>query len=370
MNILFIKDKLRDALLAVSRASGENPTLPILKNVLLRAEPDGVTLTGTNLEIAITAKTQGKVLSPGSVCIPSATLLGVVNNLPSERLSVESKGTTLTIKTDNYSAKIQGSPAEDFPIIPRISGKKDGLEISTGLLKDALEQVMVASQFSELRPELNSIAVAFSLDALTLVATDSFRLAERTILAQEFTFAESKDFTLLLPLKSAQELARILPDGETLKIYHDENQVLFSTDGIELISRLVNGAFPDYKKVVPAKFQSEAVVPREEFLNALTLASVLSTKTNEVKVGTSGEERALKIFSADEAVGENTYLLPAKIKGGAGEVGFNWRYLRDGLRAIQSEEIFFGLNEENKPAMLRSTKDNSYFYIVMPILKS
>lgn len=370
MKVVVIRGNLKEALSAVERASGENLNLPVLKYARLEALDGQVELTATNLEIAITCFVSGKVIEKGKINIPINTFLNLINNLQSERLNLEKKGTQLEIKTDNYEAAIQTLPVEDFPIIPKIKNIEDFLELEAGIFKEALSQVIVATQFSELRAELNSVLFEFNLDNLKIVGTDSFRLAEKTIAATQFKTKYSQGFRFLAPLKTCHELARIFKDDDVVKIYHDQNQVLFKTERLELISRLTDANFPDYGAIIPSQFDAEAVVGREELINALKLAGVFSSQTSEVKIkGTSGG-RVLEIYSASREVGENKYLLPAKIKGIFGEVGFNWRYLADGLRVLKTEEVFLGVNEaDNKPSLLKSQNEASYFYILMPILK-
>jgi DNA polymerase-3 subunit beta len=370
MNLILIKDKLRDGLSAVSRASDNHQNLPILKNVLIASGDNQIKLSATNLEIAISYKVAGKVIEPGSITVPVETILSLVNNLQSERLSLETKGSVLEIKTDNYQAKIQGMPAEEFPLIPQVQNVEESISLDSGVLRDALSQVSVATQFSELRPELNSVAMMFNLENFVFAATDSFRLAEKTLQSHEFKTTLSRDTFSLIPLKTIQELLKILKDGEECVIRLDQNQILFKTEQFEFISRLLQGSFPDYKKVIPEKYGAEAILKKEELINALRLTGVLSAKISEVKIRFLEGKKALEIFSVEESVGENNYVLPAKIHGKAEELSFNWRYLLDGLKAIPREEISFGVNDDNRPSILKSANDQSYFYILMPILKS
>src|SRR5262249_16871077 len=153
-------------------------------------------------------------------------------------------------------------------------------------------------------------------------------------------------------------------------IYHDENQVLIKTDRAELISRLTEGSFPDYSQIVPAKFVTEVTVDREEFVNAIKLAGVFGQKNSEVKITVHPTKKALEVSSGDQSLGENSYMLPAKIKGDEIEAFFNWRYVADPVRAMKTDELFIGFQEETNPALLRPMGDGSYFYILKPILKS
>ncbi|MDP2598702.1 MAG: DNA polymerase III subunit beta [Candidatus Liptonbacteria bacterium] len=367
MKFIVIRSNLRDCLSTVERATGDNLNLPILKNILFETEDNKIKVTATNLEIAITAYVPGKVIEQGKFTVPAGVMTNLLSNLQSERLNIEEKKGKLEIKTDNYEAAIQGLAAADFPLTPKIKNQNEWIEIKGGILKDALAQVLVATQFSDMRPELNTVLFKFSINDLKLVATDSFRLAERTVTAGELAANGKKEFEMLVPLKTAQELPRVLRDDEAVKIYHDENQVLFKASQTELLSRLVEGSFPDYKAIIPAKFAAELICNRQELMNALKLAAVFGSKTNEVKLKMKENKKVVELASADQTLGENNYMLPVKTQGKFEDIIFNWRYLADSLKALKSEEVFLGTNGENQPAEIKAPGDASYLYILKPI---
>ncbi len=369
MQFIALRSNVKDAISTIERASGENLNLPILRNVLISIT-DAISFTATNLDISITSRLSGKVIEKGNITVPIALLSNLINNIQGDRLNFEKKDESLTIKTDNYQATIQGIPAEEFPVTPQVGGGGETLGIKGALLKDALQETIVAAQFSDLRPELNTILFDFALDTIKLVATDGFRLAEKTIPQNLFSSSHKEPFKILIPLKTGQEAARIIKKDEMVKISHGESQVVFRTDGAELISRLVEGSFPDYLPLIPKEFSLEAVVNREEFLNAIKLASIFGQRTNEVKIAAAANKKVIEVSSSDQSLGENSYLIPAKIKGDAAETFFNWRYLADPVRAMEGEELFIGLQEEGNPALLRPSGDASYLYILKPILKS
>jgi len=370
MKFVAIRSNIKEAITTIERAAGENLNLPILKNVLIETTNDGIVFTATNLEIAINCSVSGKVIENGKITVPIGIFSNLITNLQSDRLNFAAKGNALEIKTDNYNATLQGLSATDFPTTPKIKNTSESLEMKGVLLKEAIQQVVVAAQFSDLRPELAAVLFDFSVDNVKLAATDGFRLAERSI-PQSFFTAKFKDpFKILIPLKTAQEVLRIARDDESVRIFRDENQVLFKTDRVELISRLTEGLFPDYSAIIPKKFTTEVTVHREEFANAIKLAGVFGQKTSEVKIGAYPAKKAIEVSSADQSLGENNYLLTAKIKGGDAEAFFNWRYLADPIKAMKAEELFIGFQEETNPALVRPMGDASYFYILKPILKS
>lgn len=370
MNLVVIREKLKEGLDVVSRAIGEGSQLQILKNVFLETKKNKLELTATNLELAITYSVLGKIIEEGKITISSAIFQNLINALQSERINMGVKNNILEIKADNYKAKINGVSAEEFPIIPKIKNKTNFIELESGLLKDALAQVVTATQFSEIRPELNTVFFSHKKDFMVFVATDIFRLAEKTINEKQFKSTFEEGFSCLLPLKTVAELLKILKEEGMVKIYKDENQILFETEQWECISRLAEGTFPDYKQIIPKKFNAEILLDRTEFGNAVRLTSVLSSRINEVVLKLHEGQKAIEIFSAEESAGENDYLLSAKIIGKFSPTSFNWKYLNDGLKALKTSEIHLGLNEENKPCELKSPNDPSFFYILMPILKA
>ena len=183
MKFVSIRSNIKDAIGAIQHATGENANLPILRNVIINTGDGGISITATNLELAITVTISGKVIENGKVTVPANLLGNLLGNLQSDRLNFESRGDNLEIKTDNYNAVLQGLPADDFPITPKIADHTHYFEIKGVFIKEAIQQVIVASQFSDFRPELNSVLFDFSLETLKLVSTDGFRLAEKTVAA-------------------------------------------------------------------------------------------------------------------------------------------------------------------------------------------
>ncbi len=368
MKLIILRGNLKEALQSLERAVTENNNLPILKNILLKAD-SRLTLIGTNLEIAVTYITAGKITEEGSITIPFTPFYSIINNSSSERINLATSGNTLVVKTDNYEAKIQGIGAEEFPIIPKIEDQKDILEMDSDILSEAIGQVMHAAQVSAAKPELNSILFDFQLGLLKLVATDGFRLAEKTLLNNSFSTTFSKGVRALIPLKTISEVVRIFPKGKRVVIRLDEHQISFSSDGSELISRLIDGTYPDYTAIIPKNIATELTVARDELINAVKLVSNFSGRTSDVKMRLKEGTNALEVFAANQLLGENNYLIPVKRKKGNGlnETAFNWRYLLDGIRPMPSTEITIGLTSETKPAVIKPVDDDSLFYIVMPI---
>ncbi|MBZ1348921.1 MAG: DNA polymerase III subunit beta [Candidatus Liptonbacteria bacterium] len=370
MKILILRSHLKSALDAVSRIVGENLNLPILKNILIKTDTNKIKISSTNLEIAINKKIPGKIIEEGEISILFSVFHEIVNNLQSERIDLEDKKRNLFFKTDNYEALIQGDNPQDFPIIPNIKKEKEFIEIQGIILKDGINKVINASQFSDLRPELSGVLLTVGPNNIKLTTTDSFRLAEKTFSNQQFKENFNIKPKIIIPLKTIQEVARNLEEESNIKIFIDENQILFKTEDLEIISRLIDGQFPDYEPIIPKELSTEILINRNELISAVKLTSSFSSRNNEVVVKIKEDKKVLEIYSAESNLGENKYLIPAKIKGESVTASFNWKYLMDGLKNINSENILFGLQGDTKPSILKSLSDVSYFYVLMPIRTS
>ncbi|MDD5547919.1 MAG: DNA polymerase III subunit beta [Candidatus Pacebacteria bacterium] len=370
MKIIILKDNLKNGLGVVGKSVSDNLNLPILKNVLLKTYNNKIKLVATDLELAITQLISGKIIEEGGLTVPFSILFNITNNSDNEKISLDSNNNNLIFKTDNYEAKIQGLSEEEFPIIPKIENTQNFLKIKTETFKEALVKVLNSAQLSEIRPEISGILFDLQHSSLKLVATDSFRLAEKTILEKDFKANFDRGFRVIIPLKIASELTKILGDGE-VSIFIDSNQILFQNNDLEIISRLIDGNYPDYEQIIPKKFETECILNKEQFFNAVKLVSNFTGKVNDIKIKTKEGKKAIEISSASPYFGENKYLIPAKIKGESFETVFNWKYLLDGLKNFNpSDDVFFGVNGEQKPAILKSSSDASYFYILMPIKNS
>lgn len=371
MKLIILKDNFKNGLSSIERAVQESGNLPILKNFLFKTQKNMVRISATNLEIGIDKFISGKIIEEGSIAIPFSTLYSIVSNTDSERINFETEKNSLVIKTDNYQAKIQGVAEEEFPIIPKIENQTSFIKANSELFADALSSVVNAAQISEIRPEISGVFMDFQITTLRLAATDSFRLAEKTVYDREFESSANKGWRVIVPLKTAQEVVRIAPKNQEISIYTDSNQILFKWQDQELISRLIDGQYPDYDQIVPKTIESEMILNKEQLLNAVRLVSSLSGKVNDIKLATKNGAKTLEIFSSNQHLGENNYLIPIKMRGDEfKEITLNWRYLVDGLKAIKSQEVILGLNGDAKPAIIKSPEDASYFYILMPIKAS
>ncbi|MCX6788366.1 MAG: DNA polymerase III subunit beta [Candidatus Jorgensenbacteria bacterium] len=366
MKLIILKSNIIEGLNAVERAISSVANLPILKNLLIKTENGRILFTCTNLEIAITQVVPGKIIEDGEITVPVSVFAPVAKNLNAERISLEVKEKQILVTTDNYEASIQAQSAKDFPIIPGINEKENVIKMSASRFLEALQNVFVATQYSEIRPEISGVFFRVFDNEIILAATDSFRLAERIMKVENLSIQD--DISMIIPYKTAEELTRFL-SGEVadVEIFIEQNQVLFKTSSKQLISRLVDGSFPEYKAIIPKQIQNEATVNKNEFVNAIKLASSFSGKGNSVTISINENKKFLELSSSDSSLGENHYKIPIKFKGEAFTIVFNWRYLLEGTKIYSTEEIILGVNSPDRPAVLKSTNETGIVYVVMPI---
>ncbi|MFA6407570.1 MAG: DNA polymerase III subunit beta [Candidatus Paceibacterota bacterium] len=365
--LILLKNNLTEALIALERAIGINTNLPILKNVLIRVEKAKIYFIATNLELAITCSVSGKIVDNGEITVPFSLFLSLAKNLTAERVTLEQKDKHLVITTDNYEATLQTQSAKEFPIIPTIHNTTQTLKISAPLFLETLRAVFVATQYSEIRPEISGFLLKFSEDRLFLVATDSFRLSESILESGEAT-STLEECAVIVPFRTAEELLRFLASEKgNVDIFIDANQILFKTETKELISRLVDGVFPEYNPIIPKQTQNEILVNREEFVSAVKLASSFAGRANDITISVGENKKYIDLFCADSTLGENHYKIPVKLKGETFSIVFNWRYFLDGLKIFSNRDITLGVNSADRPAVLKDPLQPHLTYVVMPI---
>jgi DNA polymerase-3 subunit beta len=372
MRLICLQENLKKGLNIVGHVTSKNINLPILNNILIRTKEGNIELVSTNLEIGVIHQLRGKTEDEGQFTVDSKLITEYVNLLNGhEKVNLEEKDGELKLECGSYKTKIKGESAKEFPLIPVIP-KKAFISCQINDLKRALTSVVFAVSNSENRVELTGVLFSFSKNKLSLVATDSYRLAECEIIAAATEIIN--DIKVIVPSKTAQEFLRILNSVDMsaleseaeVKIYIAENQILFTVDSVDLISRLINGHYPDYKQIIPTHSQTEVLVERPELLRAVK-ASALFSKTgiNDVTLKFSKNKIIVSAFSG--ASGESQAEVEATITGGENEITINYRYLVDGLNNINGDLVRIGILNSNTPCVLKAEKDDGYLYIIMPI---
>jgi len=378
MKITLLTKTLKKGLTMVEKIAGRVSTLPILNNVLIEQEQSFIKLSTTDLELGIQWWGLCKAEKDGKITVPAKFFSQLIGSLNDEKIDIEEKNKTLHIESKNFKTQIKGFSADDFPIIPTFL-KDLYIEINGKKLKDGLIDVIDFASLSQVRPEISGVYFSFKDDNLKLVTTDSFRLAEKTLTfsekKEEYRNLFKKEINFILPQKTAKELISILSDTtKSVKIYLSESQVMFETTlqetdhpEVNLVSRLIEGEYPTYQEIIPKESRTKIVLDKEEFSEQIKIASLFGGKINEIKIKAEPEGKEMEILSQDPDIGESRSNLPAKIEGDKVDVAFNWKFVLDGLNKIKSSEVFFGLQDNKGPAVLKPVGDPSYLYVVMPI---
>lgn len=367
MKLTCTQENLQRGLSIVNHLAGKNTTLPILNNVLLKAENGVLELSTTNLEVGVKCLVRGKIEEEGAFTVQARLLSDYVNLLPSQPVNLEMKDSELKVSCESYKTKVKGMSAEDFPLISSVETKKT-IQLPVNEFKEALGQVIFAVALDETRPEISGVYFQLDKKGLVLASTDSFRLAERILVLKN---APSSEDNFIVPFRTLQELNRILGDAsgdEPLTIRWTDNQVSFEFDGIELISRLIEGQYPDYHQIVPTNFKTEIVIDAKEFTQLVKSASLFCRAgINDVTLVANPDKKELEIMSSNSQLGENKGSIQAEITGEANEIVFNYRYVLDGLQNMSAKEVRLKLIDKHNPGLFLPEGETSYTYIIMPI---
>jgi DNA polymerase-3 subunit beta len=374
MNVSVMQENLARGLQTVSRAVSSRATLPVLANVLLKTQDAGLKLTATNLEIGISSWVPGKVEGEGEITVPAKLITDLVASLPNQRIDLElsAKDRTLKLTCGGSRASIKGIEADEFPVVAAI-GEAPTTAVAARALREALSEVVFAAASDESRPILTGVLTRFAGDTVTLAAADNYRIAVRTLAVARPVGAE---LTIVVPARSLAELIRILPDSDDeieITVTPNRSQVLFHVEGTDLVSRLIEGQFPNYEPVVPKRdaWTARAVVDREAFLAGTRRASIFARDSaNIVKVevggdGSDGSGIAITAHAAD--VGDNADSLEAAVEGSPTTIAFNARYLIDVLANLGSDDAALELSGPLAPGVVRGVGKDDYVHVIMPV---
>jgi len=289
-----------------------------------------------------------------------------ISLLPNEKILIEESEKKIYIKCTDQETTIQGMNAEDYPLLPSLE-KKNKIQLNIGTLKDAIKETIFAAAYDETRPEISGVLMKITEKEIRLVATDSYRLAEKIIKVEKKQVGEIET---ILPTRTLQELIRILgvTAVENLDIYLAENQALFCLDEIEIISRAIEGSYPDYQQIIPKECKTKVVANKEELVKTIKTTSLFSRSgVNDVTLKIFPDKKEMVISAVNAQLGENVSRLKVAIEGGENEIVFNHRYLLDGLQNINSEKVVIEIINNTNPGVIKPEEGEGYLYIIMPI---
>lgn len=363
MKIIINQKNFKKSLNTVEKVVSRNPSLPILNNVLMKTENGRLKLSATNLEIGINCFMGAKIEEPGEIAIPARILSDFINNLEDDRLTLVTKNNTLNVSSDKYKTQILGFDTKEFPIIPRVKENLAAV-IPVGLLKNALISTFDSVSLSEARPELAGVYAGFNEKNITFASTDSFRLTEKIINLKPKT-----TISFILPRNTAAELIRVIGDTtEDVSVYTKDNQISFIGSDFELISRLVDGNYPDYKKVIPEKFISKVLVGKEDFEKNTRLAGLFSSNVSDIKLSCLEDKIILNSKNSDK--GEIQVSIESLLKNEPFDISLNYQYLLDGIKKMNTDKVLIEFTGVGSPLVLRPADDKKDLtYLIMPFRK-
>lgn len=352
-------------LAAVSRVASKSAVLAILNNVLLVAEDGRVQLQTTNLELAITVTIRAKVETPGRYTVPSRLLTEFISLLGNERVTAETTPGGLKVTSGHTQTTIKGAAAEDFPVLPTHDAPT-ATTIPANTFRRALEGATFAAAHDESRPEISGTLLALEGTHCTVVATDSYRLAEQKTTTLKAVGSPKK---VIIPSRTAQELLHLIPEDETVVTLHiGDDQVCFVVPDAEIISRVIEGQYPDYQQIIPANWATTANCDHDELMNNVRAASLFcKSGINDLSFTVDPGGQQIRLNAANTQLGEHEATVAAEVEGPAMSMIFNYRYLLEGLQSLGGRTSRLELQDQNAPGVIRNPDRPDALYLLMPI---
>lgn len=365
MKFTCTQENLHLGLQSVSRVASKNISLPILNNVLVIAEDGVVKLQTTNLELGMTVTIRAKVETPGRYTVQSRVLSDFVTFLGNEKVTLETTPGGLLVTSGHSTTTIKGLPADEFPVMPTAASAVS-VTLPSGALQSLLDGVLFAVSHDESRPEISGVFIKTSGTTITAAATDSYRLAERhaTLLQEAAT-----EISAIIPARSAQEISRSLPKTETeVRLQISEAQVHVQLQDTEIVSRVIEGHYPEYQQIIPTQTGTKVRVSKEAFADNIRAASLFCKPgINDLTIRIQEDEKQIIFLAANSQLGDHTASLTAEISGPSVDVVFNYRFLLDGILSLNGSEIELSLLDANAPGVIRTTEHHQSLYLLMPI---
>ncbi len=362
MELTVTQEKLSKALNAVGRVASSKSQLPILNNILLKTEGNRLLVAATNLEMAVTEYIGAKVISPGAITIPARLMADFIHSLPSGTIKLKEVRHNLNVTSGSYKSVINGVIADEFPELPTIAEDSSiQYNIDKDTFKQAVQQTIIATSNDMARPVLTGVYWHTVNGVLYLAGTDGYRLAERQL------FKTSSAVNAIIPASTLQEVLRVLGDEvEEVDVLFDDIQVRFRMGTTEIISKLIDGNYPDYKQLIPETTATFATAKKEDFIKVTKVAGLFAREVGG-SLSVNINDNLISLHSVASQLGENTSDLKAKTTG-EGSITLNSRYLSEALAAIDGKDIYFGFDGKLAPALLYTPqKDVNYYHIIMPL---
>lgn len=359
MKFVCLQENLEKALSLINKTASLKSQLPITSNVLIKTKNREIEITGTDLENTTQVVIEGKVEKEGGILLPVKTLTEVVGALPKEQVTVETEGLSAEVKSGKYKAKISGISPSEFPEPQEEKGEQ---KVSIDSILENIKTVVFAASVDESRAVLTGILIRFTKEGVLVVATDGYRLSLKKIEGKRKGEEVEK---IIIPARILGEIAKITKEG-VLSIGGTKNQAVFTLPSVKIFTRLIEGEYPAFEKIIPQSFTTKAVFDKDEVLSAVRLSSVFAREAaNIVKLTLS--KKGITLSANAPQVGENSCEIEGSLEGEENEIAFNSRFLLDFLTNIDAKEIGFEMTGPLNPGVFKIPGDNSYLHIIMPV---
>lgn len=377
MMVSCLQENFAQALSIVTRAVPSRSTLPITQNVLLTTEQSMLKISATNLEIAMTTWIGAQVEEEGAITVPARLLSEFINTLPAERVDLETTDQPIgiNIKCTPFESNISGASAEDFPPIPTVD-EGVACKIEADTFREAIGHVAFAAATEDSRPVLTGVKTEISSDAFTFAAADGFRLA---VFNGRLSEPVGEDIDFLIPARTLNEINRLLGNQETaveFTVTTSNNQALFKMDGVEIVSSLISGSFPNYAQLIPQSHTTRAVLRASDFMRATRSAAIFARDGSGIirlQIANANPEEDkpshMNVSARAEEVGDNQGDIPANIEGEDAKIAFNSKYLTDVLDVLAGGEVALEVTSPSSPGVIKPnpSEDDNYVHVVMPM---
>ena len=362
MKFIIEKDQLLEILQKVQSIVAQRTTLPILTNVLLEAKDGYLIFTTTDMEVSLRTKIEVDIETEGSTTLPARRFFSICRDLPSHQveLILEEDKENVIIKSGPFKGKLGGISKDEFPEIPKFE-EDLSYTLKQGILRDILQKTAYAASTDESRPILNGALISFKEEKLTTVCTDGRRLA---LIQHEMDLPEDANLEVVLPIKTVSELIKSLGTEGNVDIKMSSSQIAFDFDNNLIISKLIDGVYPDYDRVIPKQCEERVCVDREILHNAVRRVSLmLNDQSSAVQLDIT--ENKIELSTSSPEIGDANESIPVKYSGKDISIAFNPTFLIAPLKNLESDEIFIELSDGNSPGVIKS--NIPFLYVIMPI---
>ena len=373
MKVTVLQENLAHGLSIVSRAVSPRTTLPVLANILVATDEGRLRLSATNLELGITCWIGAKIEEEGSTTVPARTFVDLVATLPAEQvsLSLNAANQTLNMRCGASNTDIKCIDAQEFPPLP-VPEMEGAIQINVADFKEMIQQVVFAASVDEARPVLMGVLMTMDKDTVTMAAADGFRLSVRkSTLSQPVP----QPVTAIIPGRALSELGRIAAEGDemiAMVLPKGRGQAIFRVKDVELVSQLIDGAFPDYQQIIPRAYKSRTLLSTQALLKACKQAEIFAREGSNVarlNIKSSGELEpgSVEIFAQSEETGSNETVVAATIEGVGLLIAFNVKYMREVLEVIKTPNVALETSAPNAPGVIRPVGDDNFLHVIMPM---